>query len=105
MMGPNAHGVVLDNKVGHHQSLVPDVYYLLRKIFRGSQSSRYPDLMVKVMWRITLLGSSRPRHYGICMLTLKIRRSNLRLQNLMAMHCVGGIILCNNDERLVMFLF
>jgi hypothetical protein len=44
-----AMGVVLDNMVGHHQSLVPDVYSMLRTIIWGSQSSRYPDLMAKMM--------------------------------------------------------
>jgi hypothetical protein len=85
-------GVVLDNRVGYHQSLVLDVYYLLRTIIWGSQSSRYPVLMAKVMWKITLLGSSGLRHSSICMLTLKIKRLGLRPPNLMAMHCVGGII-------------
>jgi hypothetical protein len=48
-------------------------------------------LMAKVMWKITLHGSYVSRHCGICMLTLKLKRSDLRPQNLMAMHCVGGI--------------
>jgi hypothetical protein len=90
LLAPMPVGVVLDNRVGHHQSSVPDMYYLLRMIFLGSQSSQYPDLMVKVMWRITLLGSSRLRHCGVCMLTLKIRRSNLRPQKFMAMHALVG---------------
>jgi hypothetical protein len=92
LLGPNDVGVVLDNRVGYHQSLVPDAYSLLRTIIWGSQSSRYPILMAKVMWKITLLGSSGSRHSGVCMVTLKIKRSDLRPPNLMAIHCVGGII-------------
>jgi hypothetical protein len=83
-------GVVLDNRVGHHQSLVHDVYSLLRTIIWGSPSFRYPHLTAKVMWKITLLGSSGSRHYGVFMLTLKIKRSDLCPQNLMVCIALVG---------------
>jgi hypothetical protein len=105
LLGPNARGRGLGQQARPPPVLGAQRVLPAEDDYQGKPKFSIPQLDGEVMWRITLLGSSGLRHCGVYMLTLKIRRSNFLSQNLMAMHRVGGIILCDNNEQLVRILF
>jgi hypothetical protein len=93
LLGPNGRGHVLGQQgrlplvLGARRVIPAEDYYLGKPKFLIPHFDGKGDVEDYLTFR-----SSRSRHSGICMFTLKIKRSDLHPQNLMAMHCVDGII-------------